>query len=444
MKIKDLAVVVPDISARNICARKKNEIISDKVSTKHIGKPIFLCGDKIYGIIELNQPSILDKDFFKSHFKRHMVTDAAREELWPGEERLYAYSFRIKRIFKEPIDCEIKNQLGFVEDLEMSIEERRGFIKGVIGYEDYGKASEDTPWDGPEERRKATVEVLKKISAWYDSGKPDVKSSYKLPHHKAEGSHVAVWNGVRAAMAALLGARGGTNIPEADRKGVYNHLVKHYAQFDKEAPIYKSYNDEELEKMFPEFFKADILVSDKDFKKYYDELEKLENTIVAKKGYEDQLAILIKLYKAFIRRMEIRAYEKENSHYAEDGFTKAVRIFTEGNYIRARLRSPGSMVKGSFRTIVFSESRGIKGVIGRLKSDPQGPTHVQTVLFAKDRWTVASARAWIQEHRDTLKAMDYIKCEHCDNYFDYAAQPEVTMGFVNCPHCETTVNQKGK
>jgi len=37
-------------------------------------------------------------------------------------------------------------------------------------------------------------------------------------------------------MQALLGARGGVDIPEEDRNPVYNHLALHYQQFEKEPP----------------------------------------------------------------------------------------------------------------------------------------------------------------------------------------------------------------
>lgn len=113
--------------------------------------------------------------------------------------------------------------------------------KGVIPYSIHGdseKADEDTEWDAGKEVGKADVEQLKKMCAWFDSENADVKSSYKLPHHLADGNKV-VWNGVKAAMGALLGARGGVDIPDADKRGVYNHLKKHYDQFDKEAPEFR-------------------------------------------------------------------------------------------------------------------------------------------------------------------------------------------------------------
>jgi len=110
--------------------------------------------------------------------------------------------------------------------------------KSVIPYKKYSLADEDTPWDGAAEVKKADVADLKKMCAWY-KGDGENKGDYKLPHHKAD-DYTTVWNGVKAAMGALLGARGGVDIPDSDRKGVYKHLAKHYKDFDKEPPEFKS------------------------------------------------------------------------------------------------------------------------------------------------------------------------------------------------------------
>jgi len=121
--------------------------------------------------------------------------------------------------------------------------------KGAIPYKDLGTAEEATAWAGAKETVKADVEDLRQICAWYDSANPDIKGSYKLPHHRMSDKK-AVWRAVYAAMAALLGARGGVKIPAGDKKGVYNHLAAHYKQFDKEAPELKS-DAEALKKAFP-------------------------------------------------------------------------------------------------------------------------------------------------------------------------------------------------
>src|SRR5690606_9374345 len=84
---------------------------------------------------------------------------------------------------------------------------------------------------------KAQIADLKELCAYYDPEKSEDKSSYQLIHHRAEDKK-AVWRGVASAMAILMGAKG-CSIPEADRKGVYDHLVEHYKEFEKEAPSFE-------------------------------------------------------------------------------------------------------------------------------------------------------------------------------------------------------------
>jgi HK97 family phage prohead protease len=134
-------------------------------------------------------------------------------------------------------------EADLIQEAEMEAQEEQ--VKGVIPFKEYPAEPEDSPWDGPAEIKATEVDDLKVICTWFDSENPDIKNSYKLPHHRAKGYKV-VWRGVAAAMAALLGSRGGVNIPEADKKGVYNHLAKHYAQFEKEPPELKEYSDSDL------------------------------------------------------------------------------------------------------------------------------------------------------------------------------------------------------
>jgi len=93
--------------------------------------------------------------------------------------------------------------------------------------------------------------------AWYDDTNPQDFGSYKLPHHEFDtktGKFEVVWRGVVAAMAALKGARGGVDIPAGDREAVYNHLRRHYEEFEREAPelsepIYKEGDDVEVKEL---------------------------------------------------------------------------------------------------------------------------------------------------------------------------------------------------
>ncbi|MEM4286942.1 MAG: hypothetical protein QXL65_04105 [Candidatus Caldarchaeum sp.] len=116
----------------------------------------------------------------------------------------------------------------------------------AVPFEETEKADEGRSWDADRavaslRRWASNGEVdwgkYRRGFAWYDENKPENYGSYKLPHHEViDGRFVVVWRGVAAAMAALMGARGGVDIPDSDRKSVYNHLAKHYKQFDKEPP----------------------------------------------------------------------------------------------------------------------------------------------------------------------------------------------------------------
>jgi hypothetical protein len=123
--------------------------------------------------------------------------------------------------------------------------------KGAISYnrahpDGTPKADEDEKWSASTEVGKADTEDLTHMCAWYDSSASDKKGSYKLPHHKQDG-YALVWNGVKAAMGVLLGARGGVDIPDGDRKGVYNHLKRHYAEFGKDVPEFKELSRSDLD-----------------------------------------------------------------------------------------------------------------------------------------------------------------------------------------------------
>jgi HK97 family phage prohead protease len=75
-------------------------------------------------------------------------------------------------------------------------------------------------------------------AAWTATMPPEKFGDIKLFHHRPAQSGLGpvVWRGVAAAMAVLMGGRGGVDVPDADRRGIYNHLAAHYRQFDKEPP----------------------------------------------------------------------------------------------------------------------------------------------------------------------------------------------------------------
>jgi hypothetical protein len=85
----------------------------------------------------------------------------------------------------------------------------------------------------------ASLSDLRSMFAWVDpDADPELKSSYRFPHHAAPGAPANV-RACLKGIAALNGARGGTPVPEADRKGVYDHLAAHLRDADREPPEFR-------------------------------------------------------------------------------------------------------------------------------------------------------------------------------------------------------------
>lgn len=112
-------------------------------------------------------------------------------------------------------------------------------------------APRDRPWDwsdtGSFDRllEHAGWDGAETAHAWYDPeadpdhDPPRQKDAYRLPHHEVIDDRISVvWRGVVAAMTVLNGARGGVDLPEADRRQVYDHLAAHYREFGEEPPAF--------------------------------------------------------------------------------------------------------------------------------------------------------------------------------------------------------------
>lgn len=81
-------------------------------------------------------------------------------------------------------------------------------------------------WDGPAAVAAAPDDpaVLRYMHAWRSAdGDPDVKASYKMPHHGPRQGSPAVMPAVRNALARLSQ----TQLPAADRAAVERHLRAH-------------------------------------------------------------------------------------------------------------------------------------------------------------------------------------------------------------------------
>jgi len=95
-------------------------------------------------------------------------------------------------------------------------------------------------WDGPRTvaaiPNDARPSELRTVFAWVDeNGDPEAKSSYKFPHHHGVNGPANI-RACLAGIAILNGARGGADIPDSDREGVYRHLAAHLRDADREPP----------------------------------------------------------------------------------------------------------------------------------------------------------------------------------------------------------------
>lgn len=138
-----------------------------------------------------------------------------------------------------------------------------GSNKGVTP-EDVSRrtAPHDTPWERPSasDFSEEAIDTLSDATrrriaghfAWTEKHPPSTYGQLKLPHHRPDDGDV-VWRGVTAAMAALLGARGGVTIPDGDREAVYAHLASHYRQFDAEPPAWRYVHAEALKHLSADY-----------------------------------------------------------------------------------------------------------------------------------------------------------------------------------------------
>lgn len=120
---------------------------------------------------------------------------------------------------------------------------------GATTFSNLPLADEAMAWDGAAARArvaewaggpdKADVDWAKyaKAFAWVDTENSESFGAYKLPFSDVvDGKLCAVWKGVAACMAVMMGGRGGADIPDADAEKVVAHMAKYYDEFDKPVP----------------------------------------------------------------------------------------------------------------------------------------------------------------------------------------------------------------
>lgn len=130
----------------------------------------------------------------------------------------------------------------------------------VIEYHDLPVADPDIDWQWTTEAQDEVLfsdaedpeaprwDVYRAAHTWYDSDNPEAKLAYKLPIARMfDGELRVVLRALSAVVGALNGARGGVDIPEEDRQGVYDHVVRYYERFGVEPPPLRDLEEESAE-----------------------------------------------------------------------------------------------------------------------------------------------------------------------------------------------------
>lgn len=120
-------------------------------------------------------------------------------------------------------------------------------VKGAVPYQDFPMADDDRPWDksAAEKRIRDHFDAEDAPNAryaknfmWFDESNKDNFGAYKLLITDViDGTVKAVPRAIFAVAAVLNGARGGVDIPDADKAKVKSSVEKYYKKMDRESPF---------------------------------------------------------------------------------------------------------------------------------------------------------------------------------------------------------------
>jgi hypothetical protein len=126
---------------------------------------------------------------------------------------------------------------------------------GAVGT--HTTATSDAAWDADTQQSRLptplSVDTARSMYAWLEDGATQdgqiSQSACKFPHHEVDADGKpgpANLTACSAGIGVLNGSRGGSSIPDGQRRGVYNHLAKHLRDAGREAPPLTAAEDNAL------------------------------------------------------------------------------------------------------------------------------------------------------------------------------------------------------
>lgn len=195
------------------------------------------------------------KDEEKEEIKNDKTNDNKQEDSKDIEKEVSSEKEEDSKE-EEKVDNKEENTDNEKTEKEENEEELKD---SVVSYQDLPLADESVDWDGSKARQNVKQwasdesgevdwQKYRKAFLWYDSDKPDVEGSYKLPIANVfDGTLKAVPKGIYAAAGAVQGSRGGVDISKEDKEKVKKHLDKYYAKLKKDPPWKEDSNSEAKE-----------------------------------------------------------------------------------------------------------------------------------------------------------------------------------------------------
>lgn len=120
-------------------------------------------------------------------------------------------------------------------------------VKGATTFKDLPLAPRTRPWSSREaiarvreftNSQDKPSRTYRNAFFWFDNAEADNFGGYKLPFADViNGKLVAVPRGVFAAAGVMNGARGGVDLPSADRPKVERHINKYYDKMGLDSPL---------------------------------------------------------------------------------------------------------------------------------------------------------------------------------------------------------------
>lgn len=182
--------------------------------------------------------SVEQKEFLKKEGEELNIFESDFEEEQKFAEAVCCKMFGIEVKTSEPNDQHPPDEKSM--EGKTVVRHSIGFGKAEISWDGSKARKRLASWassDGSGEKDKMNWKKYANGFTWFDGEIKESFGSYKFPHHDIIGDDfILVKRGVETAMGALLGARGGVDIPDSEFNGIYNHLAKHYREYDLDPP----------------------------------------------------------------------------------------------------------------------------------------------------------------------------------------------------------------